>query len=116
MRIRQRDAGSTFCGGRAYNFVSFPMKVAGSLPNSEWWPPLRRYAQFCIVGGSGVILDMGVLYLLADPSTLGWNLTLSKVIAAEVAIFNNFLWNELWTFRDVTVVRKGWSQQAGRFF
>src|SRR5439155_15377677 len=30
--------------------------------------------------------------------------------------FNNFLWNELWTFRDVTVVRKGWSQQAGRFF
>src|SRR5438876_5220461 len=101
---------------RAHNFVRVPMNLVSFLANSEWWRLFRRYAQFCVVGGSGVVVDMGIIWLLSDPSKLGWNLTLSKVIAAEVAIFNNFLWNELWTFRDVTVVRKGWSQQAGRFF
>jgi len=50
------------------------------------------------VGATGMAVDMGIIYLLADPSMLGWNLTLSKVIAAEVAIFNNFLWNDVWTF------------------
>jgi len=48
-----------------------------------------------------VAVDMGIIYLLADPSMLGWNLTLSKVIAAEVAIFNNFFWNDIWTFRGL---------------
>ncbi len=46
-------------------------------------------------------VDMGIIYLLADPLMLGWNLTLSKVIAAEVAIFNNFIWNDVWTFRGL---------------
>ena len=49
------------------------------------------------------MLDMCIIWLLADPKTLGWNLTLSKVIAAEVAIFNNFLWNGVWTFRGLGV-------------
>ena len=62
------------------------MNLGSFLANSEWWRVFRRYAQFCVVGGSGVVVDMGVLYLLADPRMLGWNLTLSKVIAAEVAI------------------------------
>jgi dolichol-phosphate mannosyltransferase len=44
---------------------------------------------------------MGVIHLLASSAMLGWNISLSKVIAAEVAIFNNFLWNDLWTFRVV---------------
>jgi dolichol-phosphate mannosyltransferase len=61
----------------------------------------RRYAQFCVVGGSGVVVDRAVIWRLADPGMLGWNLTLSKVIAAEVAIINNFLWNDLWTFRGL---------------
>ncbi len=59
-----------------------------------------KYIRFCLVGGSGVIVDMGILFLLASPGMLGWNLTLSKVIAAEVAIVNNFFWNDIWTFRD----------------
>jgi len=61
----------------------------------------KRYAQFCFVGSSGVVVDMGLIWLLASPAMLGWNLTLSKVIAAEVAIFNNFFWNDVWTFRDL---------------
>jgi dolichol-phosphate mannosyltransferase len=63
---------------------------------------LRRYAQFCVVGGSGMVVDMAILYLLASPKILGWNLSLSKAIAAEVALVNNFVWNELWTFRGLS--------------
>jgi dolichol-phosphate mannosyltransferase len=44
---------------------------------------------------------MAIFYLLSDASTLGWGLTRSKIIAAEVAVLNNFLWNDLWTFRDL---------------
>jgi len=43
---------------------------------------------------------MTVLYFLADPKWGGWNVTLSKLCAAETAMLNNFLWNELWTFRS----------------
>ena len=60
---------------------------------------LLQFIKFCFVGGSGVVVDMGLLYLLADPKCLGLNVTLSKIIAAEVAMINNFIWNELWTFR-----------------
>lgn len=63
--------------------------------------PIARFARFCMVGLSGVAVDMGLLYLLSDPSTLHLGLTRSKVLAAELAIVNNFLWNDAWTFRDL---------------
>jgi len=60
---------------------------------------LGQFLKFCLVGGSGTVVDMTVLYLLADPGTLALDLTRSKVVAAEVALINNFLWNEFWTFK-----------------
>jgi dolichol-phosphate mannosyltransferase len=76
---------------------------------------LRRYVKFCVVGGSGVVVDMGTIYLLASPSMLGWNISLSKVIAAEVAIFNNFLWNDFWTFRGLATEQNLWRERLARF-
>ncbi len=70
------------------------------------WLTLRRYVRFCLVGGSGMLVDMTILALLAGPEMLGWNLALSKVIAAEAAIVNNFLWNDAWTFRGLGAQRK----------
>jgi dolichol-phosphate mannosyltransferase len=61
----------------------------------------KRYAKFCVVGGAGLVVDMAIIWLLASPYILGWNLSLSKVIAAEVAIINNFGWNDFWTFRGL---------------
>ena len=61
---------------------------------------LLQFVKFCLVGGTGVVVDMGVLFLLADPRTLGLNITFSKACAAEIALLNNFVWNELWTFRS----------------
>lgn len=65
-----------------------------------------KYVKFCLVGGSGVAVDMLVLHALASPRWLGWDLTLSKVLAAEVAICNNFLWNDVWTFRGLGKERR----------
>jgi dolichol-phosphate mannosyltransferase len=70
--------------------------------------PVKRFFKFGLVGFSGVFVDMVIFYLLSDASTLGWGLTRSKIIAAEVAVLNNFLWNDLWTFRDLA------QQQFGR--
>ncbi|MFM6407986.1 MAG: GtrA family protein, partial [Microcystis sp.] len=43
-------------------------------------------------------------------------LTRSKIIAAEMAIINNFLWNDRWTFADIASDQKGLNQRLKRFF
>src|SRR5256885_17093886 len=64
-----------------------------------------QFVKFCLVGGSGTMVDMGVLFLLADPRMLGWNVTISKLCAAEIALLSNFTWNELWTFKSLVANR-----------
>ena len=77
--------------------------------------PIGRFFRFAVVGCSGVVIDMGLLFLLSDPSTMGWGLTRSKLIAAEVAIINNFLWNDFWTFRDIADQQRGTRYRLQRF-
>lgn len=77
--------------------------------------PLDKFLRFALVGLSGVFVDMALLYLFSDPSTLAWPLTRSKIIAGEIAIFNNFLWNDAWTFADVAMKQQEWHQRLKRF-
>jgi dolichol-phosphate mannosyltransferase len=80
--------------------------------------PLGRFMRFGLVGLSGVVVDMAVLYLLhstASPLGLAWGLTRSKIIASEVAILNNFIWNDRWTFRDMAGGQNSLGQWAKRF-
>lgn len=60
-------------------------------------PRFKQFVKFCFVGGSGVVLDMAALHLLVWQCN--WDVSLAKLCAAEVAMLNNFLWNEVWTFR-----------------
>ena len=83
--------------------------------NIEFRQTLKRYLRFGIVGASGVVVDMAVLFLLADPRMLAWNLSLSKALAAEVAIVNNFIWNEGWTFGDISAAQNNWQARRRRF-
>jgi dolichol-phosphate mannosyltransferase len=76
---------------------------------------LVQFTKFCLVGGSGLLVDMGFLYLLADPAMLGWNVTLSKVLAAEAALTSNFTWNELWTFRRTGEMKRREGRLLERF-
>lgn len=73
---------------------------------------IARLFRFGLVGLSGVVVDMGVLYLLSDVGGLG--LTRSKIIAAELAIINNFLWNDFWTFGDISRRQPGNRQRLKR--
>jgi dolichol-phosphate mannosyltransferase len=77
--------------------------------------PLSRFAHFAVVGLSGVVVDMALLFLLSDPSMLGWGLTRSKLIASEMAIINNFMWNDVWTFGDISRAQPQVSQRLRRF-
>jgi len=77
--------------------------------------PFDRFLRFGLVGLSGVFVDMVLFYLLSDPSTLAWGITRSKIIAAEFAILNNFLWNDIWTFGDIARQQTGWQLRLKRF-
>ncbi|MEH2115901.1 glycosyltransferase [Nostoc sp.] len=77
--------------------------------------PVSRFLRFGLVGFSGVFVDMAILYLLSDPTTLAWPLTRSKIVAGEIAILNNFFWNDAWTFADVSARQQEWHQRLKRF-
>jgi dolichol-phosphate mannosyltransferase len=76
---------------------------------------VSSFFRFCVVGASGVVIDMSILYLLSDPSTLHWGLTRSKFLAAEAALLNNFIWNDIWTFGDISSEQKTMGQRVKRF-
>lgn len=76
---------------------------------------LGRFLRFGAVGLSGVVVDMLFLFLLSDPTMLALPLTRSKILASELAIANNFLWNDLWTFGDVAREQRGLRPRLKRF-
>jgi dolichol-phosphate mannosyltransferase len=76
---------------------------------------ILRFARFAAVGTSGVVVDMALLFALSDPRMLAWHLTLGKLVAAEVAIVNNFAWNDAITFRDLADRARGVTSKLLRF-
>jgi dolichol-phosphate mannosyltransferase len=90
------------------------VQYLGHLAKLRWATlPESRLFRFCVVGGTGVVVDMGVLYLLSDPRMLGFGLSRSKLVAAELALISNFLLNDLWTFRGLS--KPGWGPRLRRF-
>lgn len=89
------------------------LRLGGRLSQMHHRFPWRRFLRFGLVGLSGVFVDMAVLYLLH--TGLGLPLTRSKVVAAEVAILNNFIWNDAWTFADISLLQQGWPARLKRF-
>jgi len=91
--FRERTAGESKVTSRLYvEYLRHLLRLRLALLPA-------RFAKFAVVGLSGVAVDMLILWLLK--SRVGWPLILSKLVAAEVAIANNFLWNDLWTFGDL---------------
>jgi dolichol-phosphate mannosyltransferase len=65
---------------------------------SEADKELKRFFKFCIVGGSGILVNMGLLWLLTEVAGLFY--LVSAIFGIEASILSNFALNELWTFRD----------------
>jgi dolichol-phosphate mannosyltransferase len=63
---------------------------------SPAWREEEKIIRFIMVGFSGIIVNMGVLYVLT--SVLGIFYLISSLVAIELSILNNFLWNDRWTF------------------
>jgi dolichol-phosphate mannosyltransferase len=59
---------------------------------------LLRFAKFCLVGLSGVLVNMGLLWLLTEFAGLFY--LLSAAISIETSILSNFTLNDYFTFRD----------------
>jgi dolichol-phosphate mannosyltransferase len=60
--------------------------------------PVPRVLKFAIVGASGVVVNVGMLWLLHG--VLDVRIELAALLAIELSILSNFLINDAWTFRD----------------
>lgn len=69
---------------------------------------LEEFIKFAIVGGSGVLVNMGLLYLLTRIFSL--RLEIASAIAIEVSILSNFTLNDHWTFKKRSVQRPFWTR------
>ena len=61
-------------------------------------PTVRRFIKFALVGLSGVVVNLGCLWLLAD--VLQMRLVVAKAAAIELSIVWNFFLNDRYTFAD----------------
>lgn len=57
-----------------------------------------RLIKFGIVGASGVAVNVGCLYLLAEFAKIPY--FIASIVAIELSILSNFTVNLLWTWRD----------------
>jgi len=65
---------------------------------SAAWREWKKVFKFGIVGIIGILINMGVLYCLTEYAGLFY--LVSSLFAIELSVLNNFLWNDLWTFRS----------------
>jgi len=77
---------------------------------SEW----MRLIKFGLVGLSGIVVNMGLLYLLTEYA--GVYYLVSAVVAIEVSILNNFILNDFWTFSSRRLIhRYSWIKRLFAF-
>ena len=74
-------------------------------------PAMLQFVRFALVGGSGIAVNMLTLWLLHDE--LGFPLSRSSVVAISLAILNNFLWNNFWTFGATGIQARRLAQFIG---
>jgi dolichol-phosphate mannosyltransferase len=91
--FRGREAGQSKYGVREQ--VNYLRHILRLMPADSG---VRRFVKFCLVGTSGVVVNMGLLWLLTERAGLFY--LASAPIAIEMSIINNFILNDIWTFKD----------------
>lgn len=69
---------------------------------------LEEFLKFCVVGGSGVLVNMGLFYVLTR--FLSIRIEIASPIAIWIAILTNFTLNNLWTFRKREIHIPCWTR------
>lgn len=60
---------------------------------------VKKFVKFCIVGGTGVFVNLGMALILKNLFEIDYRI--SAFIAIQTAIVNNFIWNYLWTWKEM---------------
>ena len=60
-----------------------------------------KFIKFCVTGGAGTLTNIVLFFLLVD--CLAFNDILSNIICFLIAVTQNYVINEQWTFKDNTV-------------
>ena len=84
------------------------VRVRAGLRKSKNW---RQLAKFCIVGGSGYVVNLCVFAFTFE--VLHVHHLIAATVAFVVGVTNNFWWNRHWTFRAGAGRA---DSQASRFF
>lgn len=66
--------------------------------DSRVWQEWQKLFKFSIVGLSGILVNEGILIYLKEFT--GFEVWMASPIAIELSIVNNFIWNDLWTFKS----------------
>lgn len=69
------------------------------------WAEWTKVIRFGLVGISGILVNMGLLYALTEVAGLYY--LVSAAIAIELSIVNNFALNDVWTFRSIEFLKFG---------
>ena len=59
---------------------------------------LRRWLKFNAVGGIGILVQLAALAIFKGALRIPY--LLATALAVETAVLHNFVWHELWTWRD----------------
>ncbi len=59
---------------------------------------IKTFMKYCLVGFFGIFVNEGVLYTLTEQGGLYY--LLSGIISIELSIIFNFIFNDLWTFKN----------------
>jgi len=83
------------------------------------WLKSFRYIKFGLVGASGTVVNMAVLYvaqefLFATIAAPRERLYASLALAIAIATVNNFTWNRLWTWADRVKAARAQHQHLDR--
>ncbi len=62
------------------------------------------FIRFCIVGGTGFVINLVILSLLHR--YVGMPIFFAQLIAAEIALFSNFMLHHHWTYKHHKVRKK----------
>ncbi len=89
------------------------LRSDGRLEKFQEQFPIGRFSKFGVVGFSGVFVDLGVFWMLSNG--LGLAAVTATILSAEVAVLNNFIWNDRWTFGDRSIQQPGRRSMVRRF-
>lgn len=81
---------------------------------ASWQDTGVRWLKFNAVGGMGVAVQLGTLWVLTHAA--GWNVLVATALAVEAALLHNFAWHERYTWADRTRNARSMREAVRRLF